>query len=813
MTLPRDRFEVAWTAMSTWDDAPFWVDATPWLVGIGRERGRQPRDDVNRATVCVADLNNRDGRFTMQMGPAPTVNLVPEAGQTGWSGLACTVALHGGWLRATATAATVFSIVAPDVLTITPDTVYQMRAMAATVDVPRRARIIVEWRTSGGVFISQSTSPYADESASQPMALTATSPATAAKAFLYVEWEGAAVGEAHDATLAAFVAASLPLPPYWPYVDTRRPCRWQTDFDSTTYPRFEGLVEALPTVWTDFSEEEATLTASGRLSTAADVDLPGSVWEHTMKTLAPASWWRLDEPDGVEQFYDSGTQSAVAQLRSNPGGGSIDGGSATTTDGAPWIDGAARQFEASWAKATPSVIRASDSWTVGAIVKVDLTRPDLAGSTAVVHDTYPFVALDTATNSNALVVRFTNSSDLDGALQPRWASYLQVEAYDSTGALAMTGTFEMAILNFPPVADFFRTDLLRDDWVSIIVRRSGTSLTVWLNGEKVLTGTVAGAMAADTLMLLASHNFGSAPTVMDDAFAFARALTDAEILSLDAAFRAPWLGETARQRYDRFPGLTGIPASRMTTGLTGASATWPLGRSPLGGKAVTYLHRLARSVRGRMVDTLEGAIQLRTGADIDAIGDTGLQFGQGVGTFYVDDTGAFYVDDTGAFVVDEDPHLPYERVGTDPSFSRIVTAARAKSVEGSVRETVASDLVPGSTQTYVERYGRRGPTEGEIGDLLLADDADVEAFTAWLVDGGKTPTVALDPLLLHPLGDDAVTRAVLTADIDHIVTVHRAHPAQAWPVVSVCRITGINEKVRRSGRRVSWRCEWRLEPV
>jgi len=931
MALPRDRFEVAWTA-TPWDADPYWVDATPWLLGIGRERGRQPRDPVNRATKCRARLDNRDGRFTMQNGPT-TPNLIPEAGQTGWIvNSSCTIVLHGGWLRATCTLAGSMGVLSPSVTGIVPGTSYTFRALPVAVTAARAATVTAKWYTSGGAFISQTAGTAVVEAPGVAVTVISTAPATAAQCKVGVDWvSGVAVGETHDLTLVAMAAGATVLPPYWPNVEPRRPCRWVTDgptnlipepnatFPTGTagawlattnavlypavgsltnippaagqsdmqllvggltaggtytfagvlssnvsrtatltvfwvdsggltissqvvgvfpltpspvqkvgsevvapagttqaylrvgfvaagantdnvglqamrftgvspHPRFEGLLESLPTAWTDFADEEATFTASGRLAGLADIDLPGSVWERTVKSTAPVNWWQFDEPETATRFYDSGSGSSPAVLTSGYDGD----GAAPKTTGAPMLPSGARRFEpGSFGLSPTSVTAGTADWTVSVVARIDMRRP-----------AFPPLGTQRNTTTGLVYAHQIGTSAFVYTLRLAHEHFVYTTGeLHSRLFVEVNSTFvaQLIVVNFGTIAI---PSLLRDDWFVVTMRRASNVVTLFLDGQPVAAGSSTYSFASSDMSVgPVPASDVTQPTPIDEAVTWTRALSDTEVANVADAVQRPYAGDTVAQRWDRFRTtsffgvldtnalLPGVPPARMPVVSGFADAGQHLGRTRLGGKALTYLHRLARASRGRLVDTPTGTIELRTGGDLLNRRTSQATFGQQAGD------------------------LPYAHVSTDPSFARIVTSARAKIVEGSVRETVATDLIPGSSVSYVDRYGRRGPTEGEIGDLLLSTDQEAKDYTSWLVNAGKRPDVALDPLVLHPLGDTAVTTAVLSLDIDDVVTVRKKHPRQANTITTVCRIAGINETVSRTNRGQSWVCEWRLEPL
>jgi len=654
MALPRDRFEVAWTA-TPWAPAPVWVDCTPWLLTIGRERGRQPRDAVNRASRLTARLDNRDGRFSMQN----------------------------------------------------------------------------------------------------------------------------------------------PASPYYPNVEPRRPCRWVTDWNGVTYPRFEGLLDLLPTEWTDFADEVATFTALGRLANLADVDLPGSVWETTVKGTTPRNWWRMDDPEPVTTIDDAG--SAGTDM--------IVVGPSTRTEGAAMIPGGARRLDpvTAYAYAFQSVVYGSAQWTISAVCKLDMTRPSQPG----VYKTYPISANDGVSATAPFELIHTNQVDTAGY----WRNEIN---FKLTGNVPFN--FSLIFVDRLPPYEIFFPGAIRADWFVITLVRNATGVVVYFDDVFVapVTFTTNVTVSSPTSLVMGTRYVNEAePTELDEVVAWDRAITAAEATTVNNAMVKPWAGDSVNARFDRVVAAASLPASRMSYG---ANSPAVLGRTQLGGKALTYFHRLARAARGRMLDTVTGNILLRSGADLAAMRASRATFGNRPGTPsapVLTQSGDPVTTETGDPVMTEAwaGDMPYQSVSTDTSHQNVVTVVRVKNVEGSVQEAAATDLVPGTAVSYVDRFGRRGPPEGELGDLLFSTDDQALDFARWVVDNGKAPKVALDPLVLHPLGDDAVTGTVLTLDIDDVVTVMRKHPAQPQTLTAVCRIAGITETASMTGRRRTWSVEWRLEPL
>jgi len=668
MPLPRDRFEIAWTA-TPWATNPVWVDCTPWLLSIGRERGRQPRDAVNRASRLTARLDNRDGRFSMQ-----------NAGS-----------------------------------------------------------------------------------------------------------------------------------PYHPNVEPRRPCRWVTDWNGVTYPRFEGLLDTLPTEWTDFADEVATYTALGRLANLADVDLPGSVWETTIKGTAPKHWWRLDDPEPATTFRNSG-------LSVEPMGVV---GPTTRGEGAITIPGSARRLDPVTAYADNPVasdIYGAQQWSIATVCKLDLTRPSQPG----VHKTYPISVHGGGVAALELI--HTNQVDTAGF----WGNKINF-------ILRGNVTFDFTITfvsNLPPYEIFFPAQI-RADWFVITLVRNATGVVVYIDDTIAAPATTSVVLGSPTALFMGTVGVTEAePTELDELVVWNRAITQVEATVVNNALVKPWAGDSVNGRFDRIVAAANLPTSRMSCGVNGGAV---LGRTFLGGKALTYFHRLARAARGRMLDTVTGNIVLRSGADLAGMRSSRATFGNRpatpgspgspstVSTPVVTESSDQVTTETGDPVATEvfggSPavpvagDMPYESVSTDASYQNVVTVVRAKNVEGNVQEAVATDLVPGTSMSYVDRFGRRGPTDGELGDLMFSTDAQALEFARWVVNNGKDPKVVLDPMVLHPLGDDAVTGTVLGLDIDDVVTVMRKHPAQSQTLTAVCRIAGIAETVSMNGRRRTWSVEWRLEPL
>ena len=670
MPLPRDRFFVAWES-TPWEPNPVWTDCTPWLLSVGRERGRQPRDAVNRASRLTARLDNRDGRFSMQN----------------------------------------------------------------------------------------------------------------------------------------------PSSPYYPNVEPRRPCMWTTDWNGVIHYRFEGLLDTLPTEWTGFADEVATYTALGRLANLAEVDLPGSVWETTIRNTAPKHWWRMDDPEPAATLDDAG--SAGEDMGVN--------GPTTRVEGATMIPGSARRMDPVTAyagKYGPSDIAGSQSWTVSAVCKLDLTRPSQVG----VHKTYPISAHGTTAPIPFEVVH-TNSVDATGF----WENRINVILRGNV-LFNFTITF---VSNAPPYQIFFPAQI-RADWFVVTIVRDQTGVVVYIDDTIVAPAATSVTLPSPTVLVMGTIGVTEAePTELDEVVGWNRAITATEAVAVNNAMVKPWFGDSVNARFDRVVAAANLPASRMSRG---ANSTAVLGRTQLGGKALTYFHRLARAARGRMLDTVDGNIVLRSGADLAAMRASRATFGNrpatpgspaspaSPSTQLLTESGDTVTTESGDPIMTEDwpgapagppvpGDMPYQSVSTDASYQNVVTVVRAKNVEGNVQEAVATDLVPGTGMSYVDRFGRRGPTDGELGDLMFSTDAQALEYAQWVVRNGKDPKVALDPLVLHPLGDDAVTGTVLTLDIDDVVTVKRKHPAQTQTLTAVCRIAGITETVSMTGRRRTWSVEWRLEPL
>lgn len=588
-----------------------------------------------------------------------------------------------------------------------------------------------------------------------------------------------------------------PASPYFPNVEPRRPCRWVTTWNGVDYPRFEGLIEALPTEWSDFSDETVTVTAVGRLGALAEIDLPGSVWETTVRGLVPRNWYQLDDPDPLTVATDSGF--AVNPL--------LLSGPMTKADGADMIPGGARQFNPVTTYAFQSELgTVADSlpWTIVLVCKLDLTRP--ATNTSKV--TLPLSIIPKSGSGGPVFeIRHTNAVDSAGL----WNNRI---SFKDIGPPIFTREI-MFVSSLPPYNAFFPEEI-RDDWFVIVIRRLSGELTVFMDDVIAAPFSAPTTYPSSTIIKLGGETSDAGRNSIDEVVGWSTPLTDVEVRSVINAVRHPWENDTAFGRYTRVIATLGIPVSRFVRGTEDVS---PLGQTKLGGKALPYLHRLARSARGRLLDTNVGKVLLRTGGDLGLRRESQVTFSSLPGVVassnLVTETPDFIVTESGDRLVTGSgaTELPYEKVGTDPSLANIVTTARAKNVDGTLQVADATDIVPGTLVSYLDRYGRRGPPEGEITDLLLKSDAQALSFARWVVDQGKTPTVALDPLVLHPLGEDQVTWAALSLDLDDVVTVKKKHPAQSQTVTAVCRIAGISETVSVSGRRRSWRCEWRLEPL
>ena len=781
---PRDVIEIAWPN-NPWDTSLTWVDETPRLLAVTHEWGRTDRDGDVRVATLEATLDNSDGRYTQQWAPNGTdllTNGTFADGLTAWStfGSAVTVIDGDGWngvrsieLADTDPANTGPAIFQPfsPTIPVTPGETIWLSVHARQVVAGNRGSLGIQawWQDATRTTIEQLLT---SEWARYDIPIVIPAGKTAMRIWLVANRvQSADTGTIRVSAVRLMREVPGPYPQRWPYVRPRRPIRWRRFYDGVWHQRFEGFITALPTAWDGFATGTCVIKAAGRMGLLADVDLPDTVWEHHVGLTNPRHWYRLDEGAKNTFIVDSG--SARMHGTNYPP-------LPEDVPPPPLLAGTGKRISAGARINGVTPLIGTNNWTIAVAAHFDLTRP--AEAPPIIRTARLLELVGTTASGGVFPVHFL--LEMSNALvewpgfAPVWSPLIGAILGDPAGS--------------PPQAVISAIDhpnLSRSGWFLIVVRRQAGVLKVRCEGVEAQVQAPYSLPSTDYLWLRRAQvpsttTIDTVEVDMDEVLIWDRAFTDGEVAQLESEFTYPWRGHSGPERATAILDAIAVPAAFQDAALPSeADPGATLARTQLGGKALTYLRRIAQALRGSAHDTVDGKIRITPGSLLLAPPYSAVQatFGQ------------------------EPGDLPYVKLGVDPSYDRIVNDVTASTVEGTPQRHVDS--------ASVTAHGARSPRGGAPRDLLLGDEAQAYSWASWRVHRDKDPSIGIDPLVLHPLGHHELIQQVLQRRLDDRIRVRRRLPGGVNVVDAEVRIAGGREVIARGARGVTWSVEWRLEPV
>ncbi|MEX2556348.1 MAG: hypothetical protein WEB06_12020 [Actinomycetota bacterium] len=104
--------------------------------------------------------------------------------------------------------------------------------------------------------------------------------------------------------------------PYYPNVVPMAHVRFFED--DTGSPVFRGFADRWPQSWPSKADAIVTLTATDAFKVFAKADLPESLWELEIRATTPRAWWRLGDPENATTAVDSSSNGHHASTLGSP---------------------------------------------------------------------------------------------------------------------------------------------------------------------------------------------------------------------------------------------------------------------------------------------------------------------------------------------------------------------------------------------------------------------------------------------------------------------------------------------------------------
>lgn len=357
--------------------------------------------------------------------------------------------------------------------------------------------------------------------------------------------------------------------PYEGNVKPMRKLRLVATYAGVSYSLFTGFIDRVEQQYGGPHDAVAVFQATDAFKVLARKTLPSSAYYVEVSNDAPRAWWRLGEPAGSTQVFDSaGTSHGT--VTGTPVFGA-DGLIDREDDGAVQINN-----RTSWFTMPATALPAA-----GADVTVEFWA-----ERATTQYVDVFEHLNWPGTPSRLSIQMTGAGD---------GLYVSLGDNVSVPVASVDGATNLAAGTRYHV---------------VVVLKVGQPITIYVNGaddSTLQTGTVGAGGVAQAVFTIGLQVGSSADpdVVIDEVAVYDYALTAAQVAAHNAAGRTPWTGDLPGERVERV--LSSI-RSTLPTELHEGSAT--LQGATLGMSALEHIQKVAESEFGVVYVRGDGTLVL-----------------------------------------------------------------------------------------------------------------------------------------------------------------------------------------------------------